>query len=228
MKLKLTALAFTVALVGCASSGKKDEAAENKIEPIRTQKLATKFKAEAITIETECSWYNLSKKDCEVTSIEAVGTAATNGNTENNVRVALIRAGDKARANVRHFINEDISSGRVNRTIAKNIERAVDKMKQRAPNSDTVTMSDDEINKSRHEDAADKSTNFMERDNLNDTAYSLTENIAVNANGILRGFRVVSQDKIGPQEVSVTLRWDRESEVAATMLRRKFDGYNGK
>lgn len=222
MKLKLTALAFAVALVGCASSGKKEEA-DNKIEPIRSQKLATNFKAEAITIESECSWFT-SKKNCDITAIEAVGTAATNGNTENNVRVALIRAGDKARANVRHFINEDVSSSRVNRTIAKNIEQAMDKMKQRAPNGETVTMSDEEVIKARQEESADKTTNFMERNNYNDTAHNLTDNIAVNAQGILRGFRVVKQEKIGPQEVAVTLRWDTESDVAATMLRKKFDG----
>ena len=223
MKLKLTALAIAIALAGCASSSKKEESADNKIEPIRTQKLATSFKAESITIESECSWFT-SKKNCDITAIEAVGTAATNGNTENNVRVALIRAGDKARANVRHFINEDISSGRVNRTIAKNIEQAVDRMKQRAPNGDTVSISDEEVLKSKQETATDKSTNFMERNNYNDTAYNLTENIAVNASGILRGFRVVKQEKIGPQEVAVTLRWDTESDIAATMLRKKFDG----
>ena len=223
MKLKLTALAIAIALAGCASSSKKEESADNKIEPIRTQKLASTFKAESITIESECSWYT-SKKNCEITGIEAVGTAATNGNTENNVRVALIRAGDKARANVRHFINEDISSGRVNRTIAKNIEQAVDRMKQRAPNGDTVAVSDEEVLKAKQEDMADKSTNFMERNNYNDTAHNLTENIAVNASGILRGFRVVKQEKIGPQEVAVTLRWDTESDIAATMLRKKFDG----
>ena len=223
MKLKLTALAFAVALVGCASSGKKEDSADNKIEPIRSQKLATSFKAEAITIESECSWFS-SKKNCDITAIEAVGTAATNGNTENNVRVALIRAGDKARANVRHFINEDVSSSRVNRTIAKNIEQAADRMKQRAPNGDTVALSDEEVLKAKQEDMADKTTNFMERNNYNDTAHNLTDNIAVNAQGILRGFRVVKQEKIGPQEVAVTLRWDTESDIAANMLRKKFDG----
>jgi hypothetical protein len=222
MKLKLTALAIAVALTGCASSGKKEEAAD-KIEPIRSQKLATSFKAEGITIESECGWFT-SKKNCDITAIEAVGTAATNGNTENNVRVALIRAGDRARANVRHFINEDVSSSRVNRTIAKNIEQAMDKMKQRANNGDTVALSDEDVLKAKQEDAADKSTNFMERNNYNDTAHNLTDNIAVNAQGILRGFRVVKQEKIGPQEVAVTLRWDTESDAAASMMRKKFDG----
>lgn len=223
MKFKLTVLAIAVALAGCSSFSKKEETSENKIEPIRTQKLATNFKAESITIESECSWFT-SKKNCDITAIEAVGTAATNGNTENNVRVALIRAGDKARANVRHFISEDISSSRVNRTIAKNIEQAMDKMKQRVNNGETVALSDEEVLKAKQQDSADKSTNFMERNNYNDTAYNLTDSIAVNSQGILRGFRVIKQEKIGPQEVAVTLRWDTESDTAATMLRKKFDG----
>jgi hypothetical protein len=53
---------------------------------------------------------------------------------------------------------------------AKNIEQAMDKMKQRANTGDTVTLSDEEVLKAKQQDGADKSTNFMERNNYNDTA----------------------------------------------------------
>ena len=127
MKLVAVALASTLALVGCGSMKR----GEGEFEQIRNQKLSTSFKQDTIRIETDCAWYTPWKSDCEIVAIESVGTAATNGNTESNRRTALIRAGDRARAQVRHFIQEDISSSRVSTTLAKNVEKASDRMKSR-------------------------------------------------------------------------------------------------
>lgn len=209
MKLKVMAVMVAIALVGCSTAKK----GEGELEAIRSQKLSTSFKADTIKIETDCSWYSISKTDCDIVSIEAIGTASANGNTESNRRTALIRAGDRARANVRHFIDEEINSSRVNTTLAKNVEKATDRVKSRTVDGDTVSMSDSD---------AEKDTNFSIRDNSNDTAYGLTETIRVNASGILRGFKVVKQEVIGKQEVSVTIRWDKDSERASNMLRKKF------
>jgi hypothetical protein len=71
---------------------------------------------------------------------------------------------------------------------------------------------------------AEKDTNFSVRENSNDTAYQLQETIRVNASGILRGFKVVKQEVVGAQEVSVTIRWDKDSERTANQLRKKFGG----
>jgi len=40
----------------------------------------------------------------------------------------------------------------------------------------------------------------------------------------LRGFKVVKQEVVGAQEVSVTIRWDKDSERTANQLRKKFGG----
>lgn len=209
MKRSLIVIAGLLVLAGCSSTGKLSNS-----DPIANQKLSTSFKSEGIKIETNCNWLNnLLKSDCEVTAIEAVGTAASNGNTESNRRTALIRAGDRARAQVRHFIQEDIQSSRVTATIAKNVEKANDRAKTKLNVGEEVEMSDT--------DAA-KDTNYSIRDNSNDTAYQLTETIRVNARGILRGFRVVKEEVTGPQIVAVTIRWDAESEKTANTLRRKF------
>ena len=157
--------------------------------------------------------YTWNKSNCEIVSIEAVGTASTNGNTESNRRTALIRAGDRARASVRHFIQEDVSSTRVNNTLAKNVEKASDRMKSRTTTGEVVSMSDTD---------AEKDTNHSVRENSNDTAYQLSENIRVNAQGILRGFKVIKQEVTAPQEVAVTIRWDKESEKVSNQLRKKF------
>ena len=198
-----------VALVGCSTTKR----GEGEFDQIRTQKLSTSFKQDTIRIETDCAWFTLDKSKCEIVSIEAVGTASANGNTESNRRTALIRAGDRARANVRHFIQEDVSSTRVTNTLAKNVEKASDRMKSRTTTGEAVSMSDTD---------AEKDTNHSVRENSNDTAYQLNETIRVNAQGILRGFKVIKQEVVGPQEVSVTIRWDKESELVSNQLRKKF------
>jgi len=208
MKIKLLALASIVALVGCSTAKR----GEGEFDQIRNQKLSTSFKQDTIRIETNCAWYTPWKNDCEVVSIEAVGTASTNGNTESNRRTALIRAGDRARANVRHFIQEDVSSTRVTNTLAKNVEKANDRMKSRTTTGEVVAMSDTD---------AEKDTNHSVRENSNDTAYQLSETIRVNAQGILRGFKVIKQEVTAPQEVAVTIRWDKESEQVSNQLRKK-------
>jgi len=209
MKLKLLALASIIALVGCSTTKR----GEGEFDQIRNQKLSTSFKQDTIRIETDCAWYTLDKSKCEIISIESVGTASANGNTESNRRTALIRAGDRARANVRHFIQEDVSSTRVTNTLAKNVEKASDRMKSRTTTGEAVAMSDSD---------AEKDTNHSVRENSNDTAYQLSETIRVNAQGILRGFKVVKQEVTAPQEVSVTIRWDKESELVSNQLRKKF------
>ena len=143
-------------------------------------------------------------------AIESIGTAPSNGNTDSNRKTALIRAGDRARANVRHFIQEDISSSRVTTTLAKNVEKANDRFEKGANSNEDITMSDRE--------GAGSSV----RQNSNDTAYHLSETIRVNAHGILRGFRVIKEEVVGPQEVAVTIRWDKESEMTSDALRKKF------
>ena len=209
MSFKIIPLLMLLTLVGCSTTKR----GEGEFDQIRTQKLSTTFKQDTIRIETDCAWFTLDKSKCDITSIEAVGTASANGNTESNRRTALIRAGDRARANVRHFIQEDVSSTRVTNTLAKNVEKASDRMKSRTTTGEAVAMSDSD---------AEKDTNHSVRENSNDTAYQLNETIRVNAQGILRGFKVVKQEVVGTQEVSVTIRWDKESELVSNQLRKKF------
>jgi hypothetical protein len=209
MNFKILVLVSAISLVGCSNMKR----GEGEFEQVRNQKLSTSFKQDTIRIETDCSWYTLNKSNCTIISIEAIGTASTNGNTESNRRTALIRAGDRARANVRNFIQEDVSSTRVNTTFAKNVEKASDRMKSRTTTGEVVAMSDSD---------AEKDTNHSVRENSNDTAYQLSETIRVNAQGILRGFKVIKQEVIGAQEVAVTNRWDKESEQVSNQLRKKF------
>lgn len=208
MKLKTLSLAVLIAVTGCSSTKNISES-----DFIRNQKLSTTFKQDSIKIETDCSWFTIDKSKCEIIAIESTASTATNGNTDSNRRTALTRADMIARANIRYFIQEEINGTKFTSTVAKNVEKANDRIKSKVNSNQEVSMSE--------EDAA-KDNNYILRENSNDTAYQLRENIRINAQGILRGFKVIKQEVTGPQEVTVTIRWDKDSERASDFMRRKF------
>ena len=204
---KLFALTVVaVAISGCST------AVTNTNEQIRNQKLSTSFVGEGIRIETNCAWYKPWKNDCEIVSIEAVGTAPTFGNTVPNRKNALTVAEMQAGANVSHFIKQNITSSRVTSTIAKNVEKARDKLNTNHGDHEVVEMSDKEA----------RATNVSVRENSNDTAVQLTTTVRANSTAILRGFKVVKQEVVGAQEVAVTIRWDKDSEKTSRLLESKF------
>jgi hypothetical protein len=208
MKLRLSVIAVALVLTACGTTK-----TSNDSEPIRSQKLSTSFKEDTIRIETDCTWYKPWKSECEIVSITTTGSATTNGNSVNNRNTALVRAKDKALANVAHFMSEEVSSNRVSTTLAKNVEKASDRLKTKVKEGEAVEMSDKD---------AEKDTNFAVRENSNDTAFSLVENIRVNARARLRGFIPVKQEVTGPQEVTVTMRWTKDSDNTANQLRKRF------
>lgn len=211
MKSKLLlAVIASASLVGCGSVKLTEGDG-----PIRSQKLATTFTQEGITIETDCAWYKFGKTDCDIIAIESRASTDTNGSSTANRNSALTRATLKAKANVRHFLNEEVSSTRVNTTFAKNLEKASDKSKTSGNKNEVVGMTDKE---------ADADNNYSVRENNNDTAHQVTETIRANAEGILRGFRVTKQEVTGNQEVAVTIRWDLSNDRAASQLRKRFGG----
>ena len=204
MKLKLVATVLAVALVGCASTKGEGDG------PVKTQKLSTSFAGEKIKIETNCTWRVFKPNECEVVAIESTATATSFGNTANNRKTALTVAEMRANAQVSEFLSKDISSTRVSNTIAKNLEKANDKVKSGNADNKTVEMSDKEA------------ATISLRENSNETAHQLTETIRTSSQAILKGFVKINEEVTGNQEVLVTIRWDKDSERAAEMLRKKF------
>lgn len=204
MKLKLSALVIALSLTACSSM--KTGNGTNTATPIANQKLSTSFVGERIKIETKCSWSFFGKDECHVSAIEATGTAPTFGNTTSNRKNALGVAEDKAKAQVARFLNEEVNTDRVQKTIAKNIEKASDKVKSGNTDESTVEMTDKEASK------------ISLRENNNDTVVSLTESIQTSAKAILSGFVKIDERVVGDQEVAVTIRWDVESGTARKQL----------
>jgi len=203
MKLKLAAITIAVVLTGCASTKEGDG-------PVKTQKLSTSFAGEKIKIETNCTWYKFWKTECEVIAIESTATATSFGNTSNNRKTALTVAEMRANSHVAEFMSKDISTTRVTNTIAKNLEKANDKIKSGNSDGSTVEMTDKEA------------ASISLRENNNETIHTLTETIRTNSQAILKGFIKINEEVVGNQEVSVTIRWDKDNERAAEMLRKKF------
>jgi hypothetical protein len=197
MKRILTVIAIASLMTACSSVKLND--------PVASQKLSTSFVNEQIKIETKCSWMGMGS-DCRIVAIESVGTAPSFGGTVNNRKNALIRAEMKAKANVAEFMDTQVSTSRVQTTIAKNIEKATDKVNAGKPDNETVEMTDKEAR------------NISLRENTNNTAVELTETIKTSATAILKGFVKINEKVVGDQEVSVTIRWDIESNNSRKQL----------
>lgn len=205
MKLKLSALVIALSLTACSSM--KTSNGTNTNAPIANQKLSTSFVGERIKVETKCSYMGMGS-ECNIVAIESTGTAPSFGNTTNNMRNALTRAELRANAQVAEFLNKEISSERVNKTIAKNIERANDRVRTGKADDTTVEMTDKEAD------------NISLRENNNDTVVTLTETIRSSARSILSGFYKIDEKVVGDQEVSVTIRWDAESGQSRKQLQK--------
>jgi hypothetical protein len=198
MKVKILCAIAVLTLSACGSMniGKG---------PIGDQKLSTNFVSEKIKIETKCSWFGMGS-DCNIVAIESIGTDPSYGGTVTNRKNALTRAEMRAKSNVAMFLNDSITTERVQTTIAKNIEKASDKVRSGNDDGQPVEMTDREAK------------NVSLRENDNHTAVTLTETIRTSASAILRGFTKVKEEVIGNQEVAVTVRWDLQSNNSRKQL----------
>lgn len=216
--LLVTAIALTLSACSSVSLNKADN--PGSMTPIHSQKLSSNFTRKGIKLEYECAFgtgmFGMTDAMCSKTDIKAIEVTAyapSYGNSENNRENAFRVAEMRAKAKLRHFIQEDVSSSQVKTVIAKNIEKANDRIKQRISANEEVNMTDDE---------ATKETNWAIRENTNDTVQTLTETVRVNAAGIMRGVRAVDERIVDRQTVQVTIRWDKDSERASQYFRNQW------
>ena len=216
MKSKIIALAVAVALSGCSSfTSKKGEGDANALTPITAQKLSSTFKRQGVKMEWDCMWgTGMTETTCvrnNIKAVEVTGYANAYGNSEVMREQAFKVAHDIALDKLVRFVKQDITSSRVTTTMAKNIEKAQDRIKNRIKSDEEVPMSD--------EDAA-KDTNFAVRENTNQAVRTITETVRTNAHGIVKGARIIDESVVDRQTVSVTLRWDVDGDNATSFLRK--------
>lgn len=210
--------AAVAVLAGCSTNKPTPQAPAQSeyMTPLGTQRLASNFQRQGIRFEWDCTWgTGWSERTCSRTNIKAIEVTAyatSNGNTENVREVAFRIAEAKAKAKLRHFIHEDISSSVVITTLTKNIEKAGD-LVQSGANPRTVEITDEE---------AAKTTGTSNRENSNNIQRNVVEVVRENAQGILRGVYVVDQKIVDRQTVQVTIRWDGSSMAFSNGLRKQF------
>lgn len=212
MKRIVSATAIALTLSACQFAPTQTSEAP-QFTPVQSQKLTSTFARKGIKIELDCKWYHIICSKVEPTAIEVTATAPSYGNSESNRETAFNVAEMNAKAKLRRFIQEDISSSSVSNTISKNIEKANDRIKQRIANGEEVTMSDDE---------ASKDTNWAVRENTNHVTRTVTDTVRVNAVGILRGIKTIDESIVDRQTVQVTIRWDKNSDTASQYFNKKF------
>lgn len=220
MKLKLSVIVLALSLAACSSTKPSVGLDGGNVTPINAQKLETTFKRKGIKLEWECAFgtgaFGLTDAMCskgDIKAVEVTGYAPSNGNSEWARENAYKVAEMNAKAKLRRFINEDVYTSEVTNTLSKNVEKANDRIKHRINAGEEVAMSDDE---------ASKDTNFAVRENTNETVRTVTEVIRVNAQGILRGVYMVDSKIVDRQTVSVTIRWDRDSDRGSHQLNKVF------
>lgn len=216
MKYKSIVVGVSLAvLAGCASNPKPSLVESPKVTALQSQTLTTNFKRRGVKIEWDCMWpTGILESTCvetKVKSIEVTGYAPSNGNSEFLREQAFEVAAANAKRKAIQFMKEDINSSQTIQTLAKNVEKANDKIKQRISNAEAVEFSDTD---------ASTDTNFAVRENSNNIARNITSIIRSNASGILIGFRVHEEEIVDKQTVSVTIRWDQKTLRAIPDLRQ--------
>ncbi len=216
MKYKFSLLvAMIVTANGCSTARPNNVIEAPKIEPVSTQALNTNFVGQGIKIEWDCKYFTgISEATCirsDIKAIEATGYAPAFGNSEavrdNAFEVAEMRALDR----LVRFVRQDVSSQRSVSTMAKNLEIAKDRIKQRIEGE--VSMNDND---------AEKQNNVAIRENTNDSVRNVVTTIRNNAQGIIRGARPINQKIVDRQTVSVTIRWDKHSAEAVINMQKRY------
>jgi hypothetical protein len=221
MKRLLLISAVSLILAACGSTKPATKAQDpGSVTPIHAQKLSTTFDRKGIKMEWECAWgtgmFGITDAACsrgEIRAIEVTDYAASFGNSEISRENAFRIAEMRAKARLRHFINEEVASSQVKTTLSRNVEKANDRIKQRIAANEEVAMSESE---------ASKETNWAVRENTTNTVETVTDTVRVNAAGILRGLYIKQANVVDRQTVQVTLRWDRDSDRASEFFRNRF------
>ena len=216
MKTSWVMLAAVLTLVGCSSTKNKAEQPNSVSEAIGSQKLSSNFKRQGVKLEWECSWgTGWVETTCSkgaIKAIEVTAYAPSFGNSEANREVAFGMAHDMALVKLNRFLNDEVTSSRVMKTLTKNVEKANDKLKSKIQTQEVVSVNDDE---------AYADSNVATRENTNEVVRTVTESIRTQSGGILKGVRSIDESIVDRQTVAVTVRWDKDSAKAVQEIRTR-------
>jgi hypothetical protein len=215
--LKTLAIVAAIStLTACGSLGKFNS---NGDEQIRQQKLQTSFN-DGLKVETNCSWFK-GDEACEFVSFEATATVPALGGTGANADTAKIRAELKAKQKIVHYLDEKIDSNILTTTVAKNIEKAKDRLKTNngGMEDEVVTMTEDEA-KTKTTKTGNENVSY--RENSNNTAYGVTESVRAIAASKLKG--CTTRFSASGQDMTATVFCSKKQGVVADKARAYYNG----
>jgi hypothetical protein len=220
---KIVIFGLAMSLAAC-SSIKKDEKSESKSDSKTTQasqpatpysqRMVTSFKRKGIKFEWSCVQGADGCNNPEVIAIEVTGYATSNGPSENSRNSALKAATLQAKATLRRFINEEISTTTVSKTFTKNIEKSTEQFKASSKESGVVSVDDDNLRNNN------ENNSLSDRNNI--TVQTVTDTVRSSASGILKAVYVIDEEIIDNNHVSATIRWDRKMENINQYLQNRF------
>jgi len=212
---KIATLVLACSLAACSSTKVSDGGSAGDITPINAQKLSTSFKRKGIKLEWECSW-GTSGTMCikgEIKAVEVSAYAPSYGNSEVNRENAFRVAELNANRKLIEFLQKDVSSSTVVKTLTKNVEKANDNIRSKISQNE-VSVSDTDA------DPSSVDNNVSTRVNVNETVRTVAESITTNSQRILKGVQVIDEQIVDRQTVQVTIRWDKDSRKAVQDLNR--------
>lgn len=217
---KIATLVLACSLAACSSTKVSDGGPAGDITPINAQKMSTAFKRKGIKLEWECAWgtggFGMTNAMCvkgEIKAVEVSAYAPSYGNSEVNRENAFRVAELNANRKLIEFLQKDVSSSTVVKTLTKNVEKANDNVRSKISQNE-VSVSDTDA------DPSSVDNNVSTRINVNETVRTVAESITTNSQRILKGVQVIDEQIVDRQTVQVVIRWDKDSRKAVQDLNR--------
>jgi uncharacterized protein YceK len=205
--LRIMTCMLTVAMVsGCASTRPESDASTQN-----SQRMATTFKRDGVKLEWSCRWgTGITKATCvkgDFIGIEASAYAPSFGTTEASRESAFRVANDLALAKLAQFLSTEVKTSRTTNILTRNVEKTNQMLLSGKTMSGEVTFNDDE-------DELAKVSNEQALQTEGRVASSVVEVMKIKSQRILKGVRVIDEKIVDAKTVSVTVRWDVDSDVA--------------
>jgi hypothetical protein len=209
IRISVYLLAVAV-VVGCAATRSEREASTGN-----SQRMATTFKRDGVKLEWSCRWgTGITKATCikgDFVGIEVTGYAPSFGTTEASRESAFRVANDMALAKLTQFLSTEVNTSRTTKILTRNVEKTNQMLLSGRAMPTEVAANDDEssLTNGSNEQALQLDTNV---------ASSVVEIIKTQSQRILKGVRVIDEKIVDPKTVSVTVRWDTESDLARQQI----------
>ena len=205
--LRIMTCMLTVAMVtGCASTRPESDASTQN-----SQRMGTTFKRDGVKLEWSCRWgTGITKATCvkgDFIGIEASAYAPSFGTTEASRESAFRVANDLALAKLAQFLSTEVKTSRTTNILTRNVEKTNQMLLSGKTMSGEVTFNDDE-------DELAKGSNEQALQTEGRVASSVVEVMKIKSQRILKGVRVIDEKIVDAKTVSVTVRWDVDSDAA--------------